>query len=319
MPRPRTRLRILAVSVLALAVTATSATAARAEPSKAELTAQIDKASTELEDIVESHNKLKEELKHTKEAEAKLQEEMKPVQAQLDTAGAEVSTIAAQAYRRGGSEAGALLTGPKGGFAERLSMLDYLSRKRQRQVQTLSAANREVTDRQSRLAATRQKQEAQIGEMDARKVKIEGDLKKLMDLRKKVFGQEQDTGSAYTGKIPDVSGAAGKAIAFAYNQIGKPYGWGDAGPGSYDCSGLTMAAWNAAGKSLPHNAAMQHDKVTDISRSALQPGDLVFYRNDGHVGLYVGNNKIIDAPRAGTTVQERSINIMTPTGYGRVR
>jgi cell wall-associated NlpC family hydrolase len=310
------------VSVLTFAVTVTTlTTAAHAAPSKAELTKQIDKTSDELGVIVESYNKLKEELKQTKDAEGKLGEQMKPVREQLDTVSNEVGALANQAYRRGGAgaDASSLLSG-EDGFLDRLSMLDYISRKRQKQVQAFADTNEKFTVQETELRNTRERQEKQIAEMDARKVKIEGDVKKLLDLRKQVYGTsaEADPGK-YTGPIPEVSGAAGKAVTFAYNQIGKPYGWGDEGPGSYDCSGLTMAAWAAAGKSLPHNAAMQHSKVARISRDQLQPGDLVFYRSDQHVGIYVGNNKIIDAPRTGTRVQERSIDISKPNGYGRVR
>ena len=77
-------------------------------------------------------------------------------------------------------------------------------------------------------------------------------------------------------------------------------------------------AWRAAGRSLPHNAAAQWGVVTHISRSALQPGDLVFYRNLKHVGIYVGGGQIIDASRAGQPIKKRSIDISPPYGYGRV-
>jgi cell wall-associated NlpC family hydrolase len=80
-----------------------------------------------------------------------------------------------------------------------------------------------------------------------------------------------------------------------------------------------MAAWNAAGKSLPHNAAAQYSATARISRSQLEPGDLVFYRSLGHVALYVGGGMIIDASREGEPVKKRTINIMTPYGYGRVK
>src|SRR3712207_9254748 len=82
---------------------------------------------------------------------------------------------------------------------------------------------------------------------------------------------------------------------------------------------LFRSAWRRAGKSLPHNAAMQWNATARISRAQLRPGDLVFYRGLGHVALYVGGNMVIDAPRAGTRVAKRSINIMAPMGYGRVR
>ena len=111
---------------------------------------------------------------------------------------------------------------------------------------------------------------------------------------------------------------AGVAVRYAFNAIGKPYSYGADGPGSYDCSGLTSAAWSAAGKSLPHNAAAQYSATARISKSQLRPGDLVFYRSLGHVGMYVGGGMIIDASRAGQPVKHRSMNIMTPYGYGRV-
>jgi len=95
--------------------------------------------------------------------------------------------------------------------------------------------------------------------------------------------------------------------------------WAADGPDGYDCSGLTMAAWRAAGVSLPHNAAMQWDVVAHISRSQLKPGDLVFYNGLGHVAIYVGSGKIIEAPTFGESVKLASVDIMTPYGYGRVR
>ena len=108
------------------------------------------------------------------------------------------------------------------------------------------------------------------------------------------------------------SGATG-AIDFARSQIGDPYVWGAAGPNAWDCSGLTMGAWRAGGISLPHYAVAQYAQSTPISRSALRPGDLVFWGSSSspssiyHVALYVGNGMIIQAPRTGEDVQEVSI------------
>ena len=116
-----------------------------------------------------------------------------------------------------------------------------------------------------------------------------------------------------------MSGKAGVAVRYAYNAIGTPYVWAAEGPNGYDCSGLTLAAWKAAGKSLPHNAAMQWDKVAHISRSQLAAGDLVFYSGLGHVALYVGGGQVIHAPTFGESVKLASVDMMTPYGYGRVR
>jgi peptidoglycan DL-endopeptidase CwlO len=90
------------------------------------------------------------------------------------------------------------------------------------------------------------------------------------------------------------------------------------GPGSYDCSGLTSAAWQAAGITLPHSAAGQYSAVAHISRGQLQPGDLVFYYSEiHHVAMYVGNGNVIHAPNTGDHVRVQRIDIAPTQGYGR--
>ena len=107
---------------------------------------------------------------------------------------------------------------------------------------------------------------------------------------------------------PPVSSGAGKALATAQAQIGKPYQWAAAGPDSFDCSGLTMYAWGAAGVSMVHSAAAQYDEFPHVSQSELQPGDLVFFGSPiHHVGIYEGGGIMIDAPQTGTFVRRDSI------------
>jgi cell wall-associated NlpC family hydrolase len=94
------------------------------------------------------------------------------------------------------------------------------------------------------------------------------------------------------------------AIKFALAQVGKPYVYGSAGPGSYDCSGLTMAAYHAAGINLPHSAADQYNYGHHVPYSDLQPGDLMFfYQPIGHVTMYIGNGLMISAPQTGEDVK----------------
>ncbi|MGC0375391.1 NlpC/P60 family protein [Streptomyces sp. SAI-229] len=109
------------------------------------------------------------------------------------------------------------------------------------------------------------------------------------------------TDSSYTTK-------AEKALAFARAQIGKPYVWGATGPGSYDCSGLTQAAWKAAGVTVPRTTYDQVNAGTTVPVSQALPGDLVFFYDDvTHVGIYIGNGMMIHAPKPGTYVREESI------------
>ena len=100
------------------------------------------------------------------------------------------------------------------------------------------------------------------------------------------------------------SAQAQTAVNFALAQVGKPYVWGAAGPSSYDCSGLTMAAYRAAGISLPHSAADQYNYGHHVSDSDLQPGDLMFfYQPIGHVTIYIGNGLMVSAPQTGEDVK----------------
>jgi cell wall-associated NlpC family hydrolase len=117
---------------------------------------------------------------------------------------------------------------------------------------------------------------------------------------------------AYNGSA---AGQAAVAIRFAYAQLGKPYQWGGAGPNSYDCSGLVMRAWGAAGVSLPHSAAGDQGMLPAVSLSALEPGDLVFYgRPAYHVALYIGGGQIIQAPHTGANVEISSVGGATSAG-----
>lgn len=108
---------------------------------------------------------------------------------------------------------------------------------------------------------------------------------------------------------PSPHGGAQQAIAYAEAQLGEPYQWGASGPGSWDCSGLTMKAWASAGTYLPHYSVAQYEAGVPISVSELRPGDLVFWSTNGapsgihHVAMYIGNGQIIHAPRTGRPVE----------------
>ncbi|MEU9476410.1 NlpC/P60 family protein [Streptomyces sp. NPDC048191] len=117
-----------------------------------------------------------------------------------------------------------------------------------------------------------------------------------------------DSGSSGSTTSSSYDTKAEKALAFARAQIGKPYVWGATGPDSYDCSGLTQAAWRAAGVTLPRTTYDQVDAGTTVSLADARPGDLVFFYDDiSHVGIYIGNGMMIHAPKPGAYVREESI------------
>jgi peptidoglycan DL-endopeptidase CwlO len=105
----------------------------------------------------------------------------------------------------------------------------------------------------------------------------------------------------------ETKGRAAEAVAFATAQIGKPYVWGGTGPKGYDCSGLVMRSWKAAGVSIPRTTWQQIDAGSATSRSQLVPGDLVLSYGGGHVQLYIGDGKVIHAPGSGRTVTIASL------------
>ena len=124
--------------------------------------------------------------------------------------------------------------------------------------------------------------------------------------------------------LPNASSAQ-RAIDYARAQLGKPYRWGAAGPDAFDCSGLTMRAWQRGGTYLPHWSVAQARAVTRVSYAKLLPGDLIFWSDNGqasgtyHVGLYIGGGKMIHAPRPGKVVEIQSVFYWrTPSFYGRV-
>lgn len=126
-------------------------------------------------------------------------------------------------------------------------------------------------------------------------------------------GEAGGDGGASTGStgasLP--SAAAAVAISYALSQLGTPYRWGGETPGvGFDCSGLTQAAYAAAGIRIPRTSEAQWTALAHVPLAAIEPGDLLFFEPGefepglpGHVGIYLGNGEMVDAPHTGTTVQ----------------
>jgi len=296
-------------------------TVASATPSPADLQAQITAKQNSLEQIVEQYDKVTEELKATQAAQAALQTQLAPLQAGMDTAYSAVQDVAVKAYEGAplGTGEALLEAGSPTDLLDQLAALDQIGRQHRTVITGYEQAKSKYDGQKQQLDAAQAAQTAEQQQLDAQKTKINSDLQALYALRTQAYGRPTDPPTHSNATPPAVSGAAGVAVRYAYHALGVPYVWAGASMSGFDCSGLVMAAWAAAGKSLPHNAAMQYSAVAHISRASLAPGDLVFYNGLGHVGIYVGNNQIIHAPHAGTDVQLASINIMPPYGYGRVR
>ncbi|MFD8690969.1 NlpC/P60 family protein [Streptomyces sp. NPDC059651] len=188
-----------------------------------------------------------------------------------------------------------------------------------------------TAEEKARLAELERKKEAEAkrkAEALAKKqaaAKAEADRKAEEAAKEAGTGSGADTGSGTgsgtgtgSGSDADASTKAEKVMAFARAQLGKPYVWGATGPASYDCSGLTQAAWKAAGVDIPRTTWDQVNVGTRIATADLQPGDLVFFYDDiSHVGIYKGDGMMIHAPKPGANVREESIFYMPI--YGSVR
>ena len=134
----------------------------------------------------------------------------------------------------------------------------------------------------------------------------------LADLEQKAAAEERKAAAERLAR------SGGPAVAYAKAQVGKSYVWGAAGPNSFDCSGLTMAAYAQAGISLPHNSSAQYNSSPKISESELQPGDLVFYYSPiSHVGIYIGNGQVVNALNPGSGVQVSGLHDMPYVGAVR--
>ncbi|MFE1251879.1 NlpC/P60 family protein [Streptomyces sp. NPDC058735] len=180
---------------------------------------------------------------------------------------------------------------------------ELLSRLTAEEKARLAAIEKEKQEEAARKAAELARQQAaqQQAQEEAARQQESGTSTTTPESGSSPSAPTDPAGSSYATK-------AEKALAFARAQIGKPYVWGAVGPGSYDCSGLTQAAWKAAGVTLPRTTYDQVNAGTTVPLSQARPGDLVFFYDDvTHVGIYVGNGMMIHAPKPGTYVREESI------------
>jgi cell wall-associated NlpC family hydrolase len=315
-------LRALFVGAAAVVVLL-PATAALADPSLAQIQAQIDQKNNEVEKVIEAYNLVGEQLKETQAKLDALKVKMQPLQSKVDAASDNVSKIAYQAYRSGSTLRTASLllnAGSTNNFMDQLATLDQISKTQQVDIAKYSDAKKGYDDEKANLDKVLAAQNAQKTDLETKRTKIDGDLKTLQDLRNKAKAQGGTESGANDSNTPppSVKGAAGKAVSYAYAHLGDSYVYGADGPNTFDCSGLTMMAWKQAGVGLPHNAASQWSKVKHISKGSLAPGDLVFSNGLGHVGIYVGSGNVIHAPHTGTVVKLVSIsNMGSIYGYGR--
>jgi cell wall-associated NlpC family hydrolase len=297
----------------------------------AQVQARVHALNEQAERITEAYNAKRERLADLQRQQAIAQRELGREEHRLGAVQKSMTETARAAFRNGGfTDVLPTITSDPQTFLDQSAILDALSQSQAEQFADIAAAGHAVQVARARLAAQEKVVRASLAEIKADKAHIESLINEAQRLlstlraeqRARLAAQQARATAAavaqresYTGPA---SGRAAAAVQFAYAQLGKPYVYGAAGPNSYDCSGLTMAAWAAAGVSLPHNAAMQQSMLPYVSRENLQPGDLVFFGNPaGHVGIYIGGGRFIHAPHTGDVVRIADLAYMDFSGGGR--
>jgi peptidoglycan DL-endopeptidase CwlO len=252
---------------------------------------------------------------------ASLQKQIEPLQTQLQLAQVKVGAMAAKAYEAGASTpyTAFLTAGSPDDFVDQLTYMDVLARAQSDQLSSVRNARDAFNVQKAPLDKLDQQLKAQDADLANQRKTIEAKLAEMQKLRVRAYGTSGQIGGyrPWTCPAQYVGSKGYKAANFACLQAGKPYIWGAAGTGSYDCSGLTMTAWAQVGVYMPHNAYAQAHSMKLVSRANLQIGDLVFYYYDiRHVAIYVGDGHIMAAPQPGDVVRMQSIDSAPIWGYG---
>ena len=336
--------RTAATLALAGAATATAFDGTgHAEPqlTPTQVKAKVARLYQQAEDATEKYNGAKEKADTARHRLDGLQDQAARKQQRLNTARDALGSIAAAQYRDGGIDPAwqlALSSDPDhylegAALAERAGdrQADAVSRVRDklREIERLRGAAR------VELKSLRSRQT----ELKRQKKTITGKLEEARRLLSRLTPQQQaeatgdGTGAGRasrsaseprdtpepTASSPAPNSRAAAAVSYAYAKLGSPYVWGATGPNAFDCSGLVQAAYRSAGLSLPRTTYAQINAGRRVSRSELQPGDLVFfYSGISHVGLYVGNGQMIHAPNPSAPVRLAPIDQMPFAGATRV-
>ncbi|MCX4980413.1 C40 family peptidase [Streptomyces sp. NBC_00572] len=338
-PKQPSRMRVTvltATAAAAVALTAQSgAQAAPAKPKIDEVKSKVDKLHHEAEEATEQYNLAEERRGKLQKEIGNLQDKVARGQQELNTLRDQIGSVASAQYRSGGIDPALqlFLSADPDTYLDKASAIDQLSAQQADVLTTIQAKQRSLA--QQRAEAT-----TKLGDLeDVRKTLGEkkkkfqsklADARKLLNtlteaerakIRQKEQEQEQRASRAAGERIDlgneaPASGFGAAALSAAATRVGMPYASGHEGPNSFDCSGLTQWAYGKAGIDLTRTTYTQQNDGTRIGRSQLKPGDLVFFNNLSHVGLYAGNNTVLHAPYSGVNVRYESMNTLGSFQFG---
>lgn len=335
--------RTAATVALAGAATATGFDGTgHAEPelTPAQVKAKVDRLYQEAEAATDKYNGAKEKADSAEARLKSLRDEAARKTEKLNSARDSLGSMAAAQYRDGGLDPAVQLVlsdDPEryldgAEFAERVGTRQAASvadvRKQLREIEQLrGAAHIKLASLKSRQAELKRHKQTITGKLDAanrllsrlsaeERAEFDGGADRAS---RSVSGAREGLAAPGTATTRAPNSRAADAVAYAYQKLGSPYVWGATGPDAFDCSGLTQAAYRAAGVSLPRTTYSQIDSGRRVARSELLPGDLVFfYSGISHVGIYVGNGQMIHAPNPSAPVRLAPLTEMPFAGATRV-
>ncbi|MCZ4499603.1 MAG: putative endopeptidase precursor [Marmoricola sp.] len=285
--------------------------AATAKPDLKTVKKQVEKLDQQAEAASERYNDAKVRLGQTRTALSSLNSDLGRQKAVVGTMRRQVAAMVVDQYQGDAlsTTSQVVLSTNPDAFLDNLNAVSaYNSQRGQVMTQFTNELDRLVL-RKSAVKSEAKRLQSLEGQMAREKSEIDAKASRAHALLDKLEAAQQAAilGGDYTGAVPTFSGGSRAAVALRYAmaQIGKSYVYGAAGPGAFDCSGLMMRAWGAAGVGLPHSSRAQQGSGMRVSEGQLQPGDLVFYYSPvSHVGMYIGNGLIVNAenPRAGVRV-----------------
>jgi cell wall-associated NlpC family hydrolase len=293
-----------------------SGSPASAAPSQAKLEAQLEQLNRQADQLVEEYNQSRLALARVRKIRDAMRQQADGAEQNVKTLQASLGARAAAAYVQGaGNTLAAVLDSDDPASAiDRVQVLELLASHDGDLLDRLALAGKAYDSRKRDLADAEREAAAEVDRLDAKKAEVERAAARTRELLRQLKARGTPSPSATPSPAPSPppsgggSGAGAIAVRYAMAQVGKSYCYGGAGPGCFDCSGLTMRAWGQAGISLPHSSAAQYGVGRHVSASELQPGDLVFYYQPiSHVSIYIGNGQRVSATHTGDYVRVQSL------------
>lgn len=294
-------------------------------PNLNDVKGQVNNLHQQAEQASEAYDQAATNLATLQNKVNQIQARITAEQTQLTSAQSSLGSLAAAQYRAGGVDSSLqlMLSAAPDAFLQQATANAEMSSHSASSMQTAQEIKRQLDQDKSlatadlqQLQKTRDDMAQKKSDIDSKEKQAQALLNSLTPTQRTQYTQQQSQQNVQNVKTPAnlppaPNARAAIAVAFAKAQLGKPYVYGADGPRSFDCSGLTMAAWGAAGVSMSHSSSAQAYEFPQVSESNIAVGDLVIYYGSlHHVGIYVGGGEIIHAAMPGTVIQYAPLHSM---------